>query len=146
MLEDVEDHILLKAFKSGVGMLNVEGIHKRIQKDQHEKRERAAMQLAQTVDKKDAEEDKSDDPFELGAAEDKKRKFAVQYRPHEKIWNFVQEDPNDRLPHLLRATADPSKAYIDTRVSDLLELTEGMGQHLSMHNADMWAHINKMTM
>ena len=73
-------------------------------------------------DKKGAaeEEDKGDDPFEVGKVEDKKRNFAVKYRPHEKIWNFVQEDPNDRLPHLLRATADPRKAYIDSRVFDVL--------------------------
>ena len=33
VLEDIEDFILLKAFKTGPAMLNVEGIHARIKKD-----------------------------------------------------------------------------------------------------------------
>jgi len=80
------------------------------------------MELAGKQEKKEAapEEEKTDDPHELGQIEDQKRKFIVQYRPHQKVWNFVQEDPNDRLPHLLRANSDPNQAYIDTRVSDLL--------------------------
>ena len=35
------------------------------------------------------EEDKTDDPLELGKVEDKKRKFLNQLRPHERIWNFI---------------------------------------------------------
>lgn len=58
----------------------------------------------------------------------------------------MQEDPHDRLPHLLRANADPNAAYIDTRVSDVLQLCEGMGDHLRMHDEQSWDHLNKMTM
>ena len=46
----------------------------------------------------------------------------------------------------MRANADPNAAYIDTRVSDLLDLTEGMGEHLRIHNVDSWDHMNKMTL
>lgn len=127
-------------------MLNIEGIHKRIQNDLQQKRERAAMQQATSADKKDAEEEKTDDPFEQGVAEDKRRNFAVKFRPHEKYWNFVQEDPNDRLPHLLRASADPMKPYIDTRVSELMALVEAMGEHTKSHASEQWEHLNKATM
>ena len=67
-------------------------------------------------EKKVEEEEKVDDPFTLGELEDEKRNFIVKYRPHKKVWNFIQEDPSERLPHLLRATADPNDAYIDERL------------------------------
>ena len=61
---------MLKAFKSGPAMLNIEGIHQRIQKDLREKRERAAMLAATNPDRKEGEEEKLEDPFEIGAEED----------------------------------------------------------------------------
>ena len=146
VLEDIEDYIMLKTYKTGPAMLNIEGIHRRIEKDLQEKRERTTMQLATAADKKENEEEKFDDPFEIGAVEDKKRTFAVKYRPHEKIWNFMPDDPNDRLPHLLRANADPNAAYIDSRVGDVLQLTESMGEHMRLHDEASWDHITKMTM
>ena len=101
------------------------------------------MEIATNPDKQ--EDEKSLDPIEEGKIEDKKRKFMNSYRPHERVWNFVDEDPNTRLPHLLRATANPEKAYIDTRVRDMLLLISGMGQHLRAHEAEKWDHVNKMT-
>ena len=51
-------------------MLNIEGIHQRIQKDLREKRERATMLAATNPDRKEGEEEKLEDPFEIGAEED----------------------------------------------------------------------------
>ena len=51
-------------------------------------------------------------------------------RPHDSRWNFIEEDHPEKLEHLLRAKADPTKPYIDSRVQDLLTLIEAMGQHL----------------
>lgn len=49
-------------------MLNQEAIHKRIQADVMEKRDRATMEQAGKQEKKEAapEEEKTDDPHELG--------------------------------------------------------------------------------
>mmetsp|Transcript_46190 Transcript_46190/g.61151 ORF Transcript_46190/g.61151 Transcript_46190/m.61151 type:complete len:529 (+) Transcript_46190:35-1621(+) len=44
VLEDIEDFLMLKGFKQGPGMLNIEAIHKRIQNDVQQKRERLAME------------------------------------------------------------------------------------------------------
>jgi len=123
--------------------LQLEAVENRIRNHLQQKRERLAMEIATNPEK--GEEEKVEDPLEQGKVEDQKRKFIVKYRPHEKIWNFVEDDPNNRLPHLLRANADPTKAYIDTRVSDLLRLIEGMAQHLLMHNQESWNHINSKT-
>jgi len=96
-------------------------------------------------EKKVEEEEKVDDPFTLGELEDEKRNFIVKYRPHKKVWNFIQEDPSERLPHLLRATADPNDAYIDERVRELLKVMEEMGMHLRTFNPEDWNHLNDAT-
>ena len=108
--------------------MQVEAVEARIRKDTQERRERAAMEIATNSDKQ--EDEKEEDPIEEGKVEDKKRKFLNAYRPHERVWNFVEDDPKSRLPHLMRATANPEKAYIDTRVRDILTIVRGMGQHL----------------
>ena len=144
VLDDIEYYIQLKGFIQNGQQLQVEAITARIQKDLHQRREREAMEQA-TV-QRDAEDEKEDDPLEKGMIEDKKRKFMTQYRPHERVWNFIEEDPSTRLPHLLRATADPSKAYIDGRVENLLTIIEGMGAHLRSHQEEQWVHLNKMTL
>jgi len=92
------------------------------------------------------EEEKTEDPIELGAIEDKKRKFITPLRPHEKIWNFIQDNEEEAVPHVLRANADPNQSYIDGRVGDLLNVIEGIGAHLRVHQADAWYHLNSMTL
>lgn len=91
------------------------------------------------------EEEKKEDPIELGVIEDKKRKFITPLRPHLKIWNFIQDDETEAVPHVLRANADPNVSYIDGRIGDLINVIEGIGAHLRMHNADAWHHLNSMT-
>ena len=102
------------------------------------------MQLHQMGDPN--EEEKKEDPLELGVIEDQKRKFITPLRPHMKIWNFIEENEETKVQHVLRAAADPNQAYIDGRIGDFLNLVEGMGTHLRMHQAEMWQHINNMTL
>jgi hypothetical protein len=68
------------------------------------------------------------DPLETGQVEDQKRNFIVNYRPHQdvKVWNFIEDNEESKIPHVLRANADPNKAYIDGRVGLLLIIIEGM--------------------
>jgi len=84
------------------------------------------MEIEMSDEKRD-EEEKVADPIELGIEEDQKRKFMNRYRPHERTWNFIEDDEETKMPHVLRAAADPNLAYMDGRISQLLELIEGMG-------------------
>jgi len=45
----------------------------------------------------------------------------------------------------LRADADPTKAYIDGRVQNVLALIEMIGAHIRMHDSKAWNHLNVMT-
>lgn len=56
------------------------------------------------------------------------------------------DDEESKMPHVLRANADPNASYIDGRVADFLTVIEGMGTHMRMHQADAWHHINNMTL
>ena len=144
VLEDIEDYLQLKGWTQGTQPVQVEAITARIQKDLAQRREREAMEMATTA--RDAEDEKEEDPNEKGVNEDKRRKFITNFRPHERVWNFVEEDAATRLPHLLRAAADPTKAYIDGRVEALLDVITGMGEHLRSHQTDEWKHLNNMTL
>jgi hypothetical protein len=86
------------------------------------------------------------DPFETGAIEDKKRSFITRLRPDKRIWNFIEEDEEHKVPHVLRAAADPNQSYIDGRVADLLVVIEGMGTHMRLHQTENWDHLTKQTL
>ncbi len=144
VLEDIEDYLQLKAWTQGSQPVQVEAITARIQKDLAQRREREAMEMATTA--RDTEDEKEEDQNDKAVNEDKRRRFITNFRPHERVWNFVEEDEATRLPHLLRAAADPTKAYIDGRVEKLLEVIMGMGQHLSSHQSDESKHHNNMTL
>ena len=75
VLEDIEDFILLKGFTSGKSgqMLNMEAIEQRIKTHLLEKRQRMKIDIEMSGEKRD-EEEKVEDPIELGAIEDEKRK------------------------------------------------------------------------
>ena len=83
------------------------------------------MEIEMSGEKRD-EEEKVEDPIELGVIEDQKRKFLNKFRPHERTWNFIEDDEESKVPHVLRATADPNQAYMDGRIAELLVLIEGM--------------------
>lgn len=97
-------------------MLSTRQVSDLIQQDLDDKRAREKMELTVHAEKDEV----IVDPFETGKEEDKKRKFVTPLRPHKKIWNFVDEDEETKMPHVLRAQADPNLAYIDGRVADLL--------------------------
>ena len=88
------------------------------------------------------EEEKGVDPIEEGEIEDKKRNFINKLRPHERVWNFIEDDEETKVPHVLRYNADPTAAYRDGRVQDLLTVIEGMGAHLFQFSRDDWRHLN----
>ena len=113
-----------------------------IEEDLKEKRAREKMEMAATTEKDEAA---SVDPFEIGVIEDKKRKFITPLRPHKRIWNFIEDDEEHKVPHVLRANADPNQAYIDGRVADLLVVMEGLATHLRIHQAEGWEHLIKQT-
>ena len=74
VLEDIEDFILLKGFIQNNGSQSpVEAIQGRIARDLKEKRDRQKMILNENRDKN--EDEKIDDPHELGEVEDQKRKY-----------------------------------------------------------------------
>lgn len=72
------------------------------------------MRLANAGEK--GEDEKVDDPLEKGKEEDKCRDFADTLRPHRRIWNFIGDEEESKLPHVLRAQADPTQSYIDGRI------------------------------
>lgn len=83
VLEDIEDYIMLKGFKGMEKVRSVADIDRMIAADLAEKRERKRVQV------EDVKEDP--DPVEEGKHEDKKRKFAVRNRPHERVWNLLED-------------------------------------------------------
>jgi len=70
-------------------------------------------------------------PVEEGKEHDKKREFCRPFRPDKRIWNF--EEDEDPTPHVLRVDADPTKAYVDGRIEELLEIIEKVSMHLSTY-------------
>ena len=127
-------------------MLSEEKITMLINKDLMDKRgfQQTEMGFFKMQDQHDTQ--KVVDPFELGAEEDLKRQFLETMRPDKRCWNFIQADDENKVPHVLRAAANPNSTYIDGRVQDLITVVEGMGVHLRLHEPDDWEHLNKMTM
>ena len=122
---------MLKGFTEDGKKLQNEVIVDRIKQDLIQRRERKVMEQALAGEERKAEEL---GPIELGELEDQRRNFAEKLRPDRKIWNFFAESEESKLAHVLRANANPTASYIDNRVSDLLIVIEGMGQHLRVHN------------
>ena len=143
-MEDIEDFIVLKGFTRDGRKLQLEAIERAINNDLGQRRARKAMEYAESGDRQ--EEETKDELTEQFKAEDDKRKFINQWRPHMRAWNFIEEDQETKVPHLLRATADPNAAYIDGRIADLLVVIEGLATHLRMHAEPAWEHLNKQTL
>ena len=62
----------------------------------------------------------------------KNGKKITAFVPNDGCLNFVEENEETKVPHVLRAAADPNASYIDGRVQALLTIIEGMGTHLRM--------------
>lgn len=57
------------------------------------------------------------------------------------VWNFEQEDPEDKTPHVIRENADPHKPYRDdclSRVHKSIQNIETLGLHLCSHEKENW--------
>jgi hypothetical protein len=148
VLEDIEDWIILRAFRA-MKLTNTE-ISKRIEDRLQQQRERAKMQQEKEEKEQEPEEQamgetlKRKEPvdiFEEGKIEDKNRKFMEPLRPHERIWNFEWDRDERRPKHVLRPEADPSKCYIDGRVEKLLALIDDTGAQLISTDAERWQKL-----
>ena len=65
-------------------------------------------------------------------------------------WNFFIPDhevdeEEQKVPHVLRADAEPTKCYIDGRVESVLEDINGLGFHLTRHEELRWKTLRNFT-
>lgn len=62
-------------------------------------------------------------------------------------WNFKEEGPEeDRVKHVLRATAKPSESYEDGRVQKIMTSIEEIGMSLQRYEESKWAILKKQTL
>jgi len=59
------------------------------------------------------------------------------------VWDFEIENPALRVPHVMRAGADPIKSYEDGRVQKIFEKVNKMAACLKSHNAERWKMIGQ---
>lgn len=99
----MDDFILLQAFKGE----KPTDIRVKVDEYLETMRKREFMNL-----KKNKEEG---NPLEEGKIQDKRRDFMRHYRPDMKYpcWNFEEDEPEDKTPHVLRENADPHTPYRD---------------------------------
>lgn len=78
---------------------------------------------------------------------DKKRAF-INYMKPPYCWNFFLKDDDEeeqKVPHVLRAEAEPQKCYIDGRVESVLEDINSLGFHLTRHEDLRWKTLRNFT-
>jgi hypothetical protein len=66
-------------------------------------------------------------------------------------WNFFLKDDEgnveeEKIPHVLRAEAEPQKCYIDGRVESVLEDINSLGFHLTRHEDIRWKTLREFTL
>lgn len=148
VLEDIEDWIILRAYKGTT--MSHKDIQEAIDKCLTQQRERARMHQieaeAQIVPDETNSLIKPVDVIEEGKVEDSKRKFMVPLRPHQRIWNFEYDDEKQRPKHVLRPDADPTKCYIDGRVEKLMEQVDAISHFLKTFNKERWDKLNNFTL
>jgi hypothetical protein len=59
-------------------------------------------------------------------------------------WNFF-DDAEEKIPHVLRADADPKKCYIDGRIDKIMHDIEQVGYHLSHYEEGNWKRLRSFT-
>jgi hypothetical protein len=62
-------------------------------------------------------------------------------RSDQHIWDFEMENPALKVPHVMRAGADPIKSYEDGRVQKIFEKVNRMATALKSHNVERWKMI-----
>lgn len=131
VIEDIEDFILLEAFKG----LNEAKVQKLIDEDQKER-----IGNEKKLRKKDAE-----DYYKQAVEDSKKRKQLDTMRPPA-VWNFVQDSAEEQIPHVLRAKANPSKCYEDGRIEKIQEALDRIGRDVSKYEEIKWNTLMKHTL
>lgn len=129
MIQDIEDFILLEAFK-GQKPKQIEAF---IENDHKERISNEKVMMS-----KDA------DQFEARAIQHiKKRKFMNEIRPPV-YWNFFEDGPEEeRVKHVLRHNAKPTDAYCDGRVEKILTAIEEIGMNLQRYEESKWTVLRK---
>ena len=132
VLQDIQDYILLQGFKGK----KIGEVKKIIESDMHGRRQR---QPDRTKEQEEAEKEI-----------DKKRSF-VNYMKPPFCWNFFLKDDEgnleeEKIPHVLRAEAEPQKCYIDGRVESVLEDINSLGFHLTRHEDVRWNTLRQFTL
>jgi len=127
----MDDFILLQAFK---GEKPAE-IRVKVDEYLETMRKREFMNL-----KKNKEEG---NPLEEGKIQDKRRDFMRHYRPDMKYpcWNFEEDEPEDKTPHVLRENADPHAPYRDDceqRVDKTMANIRYLAEHLKSYEKENW--------
>lgn len=94
--------------------------------------------------------DRTKEQEEMEKETDKKRAF-VNYMKPPFCWNFFLKDDEEtgeevKIPHVLRAEAEPQKCYIDGRVENVLEDINSIGFHLTRHEEIRWATLRNFTL
>jgi len=130
VLQDIEDHILLKAFHNE----KADKIKQHIDEDQAR---RIAMKKNQMAEEQATEYDK------VSAEHTKKRRFMNSIRPPH-YWNFFEDGKDEeKVAHVLRHNADPAMCYEDGRVTDILENINEIGHNLRGYEEVKWKTLFK---
>jgi len=131
VIQDIEDFILLEAFKGQ----KANKIELAIDNDHKER-----IGNAKKLMPKDGE------AYEERALNDmKKRRFMNEIRPP-MYWNFFEDGPEmSRVKHVLRHNAKPADCYSDGRVEKILTMIEEIGMNLQKYETSKWEMLRKRT-
>lgn len=83
--------------------------------------------------------------FKQAVEDQKKRKQLDTMRPP-MVWNFFQDPGEEKIPHILRAKANPTKCYEDGRIEKIQEAIMLIGMDLSKWEEDKWNLLTKYTL
>ena len=131
VIEDIEDYILLEAFKP----LKEDKVQKLIDEDQKER----------IANEKKLRKKGADEYFKQATEDQVKRKQFDSMRPP-LVWNFFQDASEEKIPHVLRANACPQKCYEDGRIEEIQENINLIGYDLLKCEEDKWKILVKHTM
>ena len=83
--------------------------------------------------------------FKQAVEDQKKRKQLDTMRPP-MVWNFFQDAGEEKIPHILRAKANPVKCYEDGRIEKIQEAIMLLGMDLAKWEEDKWNLLTKYTL
>jgi len=127
VVTDMDDHFLLQGF----GLLSRMGKREDKQKVIKHNIE-TFLKIQREREKMTAVKNKEEyDPIAEGIAQDKKREFTRAFRPDQHVWNFEEEE--NPTPHVLREDANPTAAYVDGRIEEVLAIIDHLAHELKTH-------------